>query len=69
MYHNGYLLQSKCHLNYNLIGCSVYDIKRLQLDNWTKNLATHGIHNDDNNTKVGQSKENRKKGDIKLMLQ
>ena len=32
-------------------------------------MATHSIHNDDNNTQVGQSKENRKKGDIKLMLQ
>ena len=27
------------------------------------------FHNDDNNAYVGQSKENRKKGDIKLMLQ
>ena len=29
----------------------------------------HCIHNDDNDAQVGQSKENRKKGDIKLMLQ
>ena len=34
-----------------------------------KNLTIHCINNNDNNTKVGQSKENRKKGDIKLMLQ
>ena len=33
-----------------------------------KEFGTYLFHNDDNNAQVAQSQENRKKGDIKLML-